>query len=283
MTKNINTTMQNEKDADFNQPSEIYQIFLKEQTLYFTDFNQDLDFFDENGNPQIYKSVAISRSKASKSNDTKVDSITVNIDNVNLEMSAYEAASEISGQRMVILKIFKNQLDNPDNKIYVFSGEMDAPAIDQHAMAVEVVSDLDTLNVQLPRRNFQVKCSWPEGFAGSGCGIDTNHYTQTGTIDSISSDGLTITDADRTESDDYWKYGTFIVGTEKQRIISNSNGNINLQFLLDAQAGDQYTIKAGCSKIRDDGQNGCARYNNQQNYGGFISIPRTRDPRTESY
>ena len=159
---------------------------------------------------------------------------------------------------------------------------MDSPTITQHSMSVNVVSELDTLDVRLPRRKFQTQCNWE--FGSEECGIDVEQYIQEGTIDSISSDDLTVTDAARTEPDDYWKYGILTIGEEEQLVRSNSNGNIVVEFpFVDAQAGDSYQIEPGCSKARDDNQNGCSRYNNTDRYGGFVSIPRLRDPRVEAY
>lgn len=282
MSKDINTTMENEKDAAANKPIELFIVELDEQTLCFCDYTENIDFYDKNGNQQTYEAVAISRGDVQTSIDTKVDEVQVSVDNVDLSMSAYEASSRINGRKMTIWKVFLDHLDDPDNYIFIFSGRMDAPAITQQKMSVNVVSELDTLDVQLPRRKFQTQCNWQ--FASEECGIDIDQYIQTGTVDSISSDGLTITDSDRTESDDYWKYGILTIGEEEQLVRSNSNGDIIVEFpFTNASAGDSYQIEPGCSKARDDNDNGCSRYNNTDRYGGFVSIPRIRDPRTEGY
>ena len=274
MPKDINTTMQTEKDAEQNQPVELYQVYLDEETLYLANHPENIEFFDENGNAQTYYAAALSRSKVETNTDTKVDSTKVQLDNVNREMSAYIANTEFVGRKMKIWKVFTNQLDSPDNYIPVFDGYMDKPEINQYSMSVTVVSNLDTLDKRLPGRTFSPKCQWV--FGSEECGVTIP--TKSGTIDSIS--GTTINDSDITEAADYWKHGTIESDNESRVITGSGSGYVEVEypFTTDIESGDSYNMKAGCDKSYDSGH-GCTFWNNTQYYGGFLSIPKIRDIR----
>jgi phage-related protein len=263
-------------------------------------YPEDIEFFDENGNQQIYTAAALQRDSVRTNTDTKVDTTQVTIDNVNKEMSSYIAHNEFVGRRMKILKVFLDAdktvktisimgrtefdqlLDNfegggleyYENHIVIFDGYMDKPQINQYSMSVSVVSKLDTLDKRLPGRTFQVKCNWV--FAGEECGKTIP--TKSGTIDNIS--GATINDSDITETSDYWKHGTITVENESRIITGSGSGYVEVEypFSTDVAAGDSYDIKAGCDKSYNSGH-GCTFWINTQFYGGFLSIPKIKDIR----
>lgn len=274
MPKDLNTTMETEKNAEQNQPVELYQVFLDQGTLYLANHPKNIEFYDENGNAQIYTAAALKRSKVETNTDTKVDQTRVQIDNVTKEMSAYIANTTFVGRRMAIWKVFTNQLNSPDNYIPIFDGYMDKPEINQYSMSVTVVSNLDTLDKRLPGRTFSPKCQWV--FGSEECGVTVP--TKTGTIDSIS--GTTINDSDITEATDYWKHGSITVGTESRVITGSGSDYVGVEypFSTDVTAGDSYEMKAGCDKSYDGGH-GCSFWGNTQFYGGFLSIPKIRDIR----
>ncbi|MCF8002446.1 MAG: hypothetical protein K9K76_11410, partial [Halanaerobiales bacterium] len=70
MPKDINSVIETLKDNPENMPFEIYQIYLDEETLYLACFPEDIQFFDENGNPQTYYAAALSRQAVSTKTDT---------------------------------------------------------------------------------------------------------------------------------------------------------------------------------------------------------------------
>lgn len=274
MARDLSTDVENEKDKDANKPIEIYQIHLDENTLYLADYTEDIEFFDEDGNPQTYFAASLKRDSINTDVETKVDSCTVEIDNVDLSMSAYSDDTEFVDRKLVIWKVFRDHLDNFENKIVLFEGLMDAPRISQHAMSVQVTSKLDTLDKDLPRGYYQIHCRFEFGDPET-CGKDVPEVNNT--VDNI--DGLIVYDDKITQADNFWKYGAITIGTETRIIESSSDGQVKVEFPFDkAQVGDDYTLKAGCDKTMD-GSHGCKRWNNQQFYGGFLSIPRIRDVR----
>lgn len=277
MARSLSTDMLAEKDKEQNQPRELYQIHLDQETIYLAMHPHDIEFFDENGDPQTYYAAALSRDAINTNTDTKVDTTKVQIDNVTRDMSAYIANTEFVGRRMVIWKVFLDELDDPNDYIPVFDGYMDEPQISQYAMSVKVVSSLDTLDKKLPGRTFQVSCNWQ--FSSEECGVTVP--TKTGTVDSLSSDHITINDSDITEASNYWKYGSITIDNQTRIIKESGSGYVKVEypFPADVSAGDSYDMRAGCNKSYDNGVNNCSDWNNTQFYGGFLSIPKIKDIR----
>jgi hypothetical protein len=274
MPRTINAVIENLKDEPYNMPIELYQIFLDEETLYLAMYPEDIEFFDENGDPQTYTAAALSRSTIETNTDTQVDQCEVQIDNVTREMSAYIANTEFVDRELAIWKVFLEDLSDPQNYVEIFRGKMDAPKINQYQMSVAVVSRLDTLDRKLPARTFQVQCPWQFGDSDT-CGATVPE--KTGTIDSISSDHMTMNDSDITESIGYWEHGEITINNEKRIITESGSGYVTVEypFSADVEAGDNYEMQAGCNKSYDGGVNSCSGWGNTDYYGGFLSIPKT--------
>jgi len=277
MPRTINAVLEAIKNQSENMPIELYQIYLDEEILYLACYPEDINFFDENGNPQTYYAAALSRTAIKTNTDTEVDKCEVSIDNVTREMSAYIANTEFVGRRMVIWKVFLDDLSSADNYVPIFDGIMDAPKINQYQMTVTVVSKLDILGRKLPARIFQVQCPWQFGEPDT-CGATAP--TKSGTVDSLSADYMTINDADITEAAGYWEHGEITIGKESRTITGSGSGYVTVEYPFSAniQAGDSYSMKAGCDKSYDGGH-GCTFWGNTQFYGGFLSIPEIRDVR----
>lgn len=263
-----------EKDKDYNWPIELYQIFLDEETLYYAMFPEDINFYDENGNSQIYYAAAIKRDTVNKDNQIKPDTTTVTFDNVAREFSAYIANTEFVGRQVTIWKVFKNALESPENYIEIFTkGIIDSVSIDEQNLRANIVSNLDALDIELPGETYQVNCRFV--FGDEACGVSIP--SKTGIIDSVF--GAMINDSDITESADYWKHGSINVGKESRKITASGTGFIELEYpISNAQAGDSYDLKAGCDYSYDQGH-GCTFWSNTNFYGGFLDIPKIRNIR----
>lgn len=277
MAKNLNPDVEEQKNSEYNRPVELYQIFLDEETLYFAMYPEDIDYYDENGNTQTYYAAAISRNPVSKNNETSPDSTTIQLDNVMREWSAYVANTDIVGREVSIWKVFLDaDLNTSDNHIAIFTrGIIDTVSIDDQNLVATIVSNLDTLDIDLPRRTYQVKCDWPNGFGGDGCGVDVPELS--GIIEDI--DNKLIFNGNITEENDYWKYGIIKVNNESREIVGSGDGYIELEFqLFNADIGDEFEIMAGCD-FSYDGGHGCEFWNNTERYGGFLDIPKIRNIR----
>ncbi len=276
MPRILSPDMISQKNKEYNRPVELYQIFLDQETLYLAMYPENINFFDENGNPTTYYAAALSRSAVQTNIETKVDQTEVKIDNVNREMSAYIANTDFQGRRLVIWKVFLDKLDDPNNYVVVFDGIMDEPRVDQYSMVVTVVSKLDTLDRELPGRTYEVQCSWIFGDEECGKVVPPKN----GTVDSVSSDRMIIYDSAITEEMNYWKYGSIKIGKELRAVTESGVGYVKVEypFYIDIPTGTDYTLEAGCDKGYDT-PHGCQYWGNTQYYGGFLSIPRIRDVR----
>ena len=235
-----------EKNKNYNQPVELLRVFLDQETLYLARYQQDIQFFDEEGNTQTYRSFNWERGKVNTNTDTKVNSVDVSVANVSKEMSAYVANNDFKGRRLQIVKVFLNAKDNPKDEIIVFDGKMSAPSVNEQEISVKITDRLDTLDRQLPKRTFSRRCNWT--FGGEECGVTIP--AKSSTIDSISSDHLTINDDAITENADYWKYGIITVGDEKRLVSESGSGYVKVEypFLESVASGDNYDLEAGCDK-----------------------------------
>ena len=106
MVKTITSAIEAEKSAEANIPTELYQVFLPDTTLYFAVWPNQLDFYDENGDPQTYDPAAMSRRPVNRSKGMDVDRLEVQIDNVEREWSAYVSNYDLAGVKVVIWKVF---------------------------------------------------------------------------------------------------------------------------------------------------------------------------------
>ena len=299
MPRTLSPDALEQKDKEFNRPVELYQIFLDEETLYFAMFPENIEFFDENGNPQTYYAAAISREPVKKDNQTNPDSTTVTFDNVARDFSAYIANTEFVGREVTIWKVFLDAernvinlgriglgedeqmileegagLDYSENYIEIFTkGIIDSVSIDEQNLTAQIVSNLDSLDVELPGETYQVNCRFQ--FGDEACGV--NAPATTGQIDSI--DGATINDADMTVESDYWKNGSITVDNESRKVVESGPGYVKVEYAFaSAEAGDSYELEAGCDYSYDGGH-GCTFWGNTQFYGGFLDIPKIRNIR----
>ena len=263
------------------KPLEIYDIYLDSQTLHFAAFDRDLSFFDPDGDAQTYTALGISRNPIKTSAETKVDSCTIRLDNVNRAMASYISDEEFRGRKIVVRKIFADISGTwtKDDDIYMFKGIMDRPSIGEGAMEMSCVSRAGTFELECPKRGYTLLCPWK--FASSGCldggnSAATLYNLQSGTIDAGSTT-VVINDAARSEANDYWQYGEveFTSGDnddEKRTIkTSTKDDSFEVNIALDTapSAGDTYEIKRGCDKTITR----CSGLSNSSAFGGFFTIP----------
>jgi uncharacterized phage protein (TIGR02218 family) len=110
------------------------------------------------------------------------------------------------------------------------------------------------------------------------CGVDLTPYTFTGTITSVSEDGLTIGDTGRAEANGFFDFGKLTMNTGpsaglSMEIKQYTTGEMRLQLELafGIEVGDEYTIQAGCGKRYTEDCIG--RFNNGINFRGEPHLP----------
>jgi len=263
-----------------NKPVEVYDVYLDDQTLHFAAFDRDLSFFDPDGDAQTYTALGISRNPIKTSAETKVDSCSIRLDNVNRAMSSYIASTEFRGRKIVLRKIFADVSGTwtKDDDIYLSNGIMDKPVVGEGAMEIGCVSRAGTFELECPKRSFTLLCPWK--FASSGCvdGLSaaTLYNLQSGTVTAGSTTSV-IKDSNRSEATNYWRYGevSFTSGDndgEKRNVETNTaNDSFEVDIALDdaPDTGDTYEIKRGCDKTITR----CSGLSNSSAFGGFFTLP----------
>ncbi len=278
--RSLSEVFKGKKGLGYNQPIELYDIYLPDETLYYTTDNNDINFFDPAGTTKTYTPLGISRGKIETNIDTKIDSVEVKLVNVNRAFSSYVADQEFRGRRIVIRKVFRDALDSVNNAVTIFDGLMDRPEISEYSFKIIAVSRLGTLNLEVPRRTFQLLCNWK--FGSAECGADKNSVANkaVGTLDANSTKGF-LRDTARSEAISYWRDGILemTAGTAgnigiKRKVVAFVSGCVTLDFALPSTpaTGDGYTIQRGCDKtlLRCSGD-----FANQDSYGGFNTIPQS--------
>ena len=287
MSRDITANLTEELTTSEHRPIELYVVCLDDYTLYFTDHDANIEFFDLDGNPKTYTAVALSRGTVKTNIDNKIDSVVVRLDNINRAMTDYIADYEFRGRRMVILRVYENYLTSSDDYIAIFDGLMDSPAITEGAMELTVKSRLGTLSKRVPRRMYQLHCNW--GFGSTECTVDktatqiTNALIVTGSTASVL---MVSGDAHESLATDYYKFGSvkFTAGNNNKetRLILSSAGSfadsgvsgvkLGISYNLESDpVSDIVTVQQGCDKtptICND------KYANKVNYGGFLNIPQ---------
>lgn len=268
--RDLAPTIVAEKDKSENRPIELYQVYLPEVTLFLAAHDEPVPFFDEQGSPVTYLPIGVSRTPIKTNVETRVDECTVSIDNINRDMSAYVAHTDLSGRRCRILKVFFGLLDDPDHAVTVFDGLMDAPTLNEHAMQVTVRSRLDTLTVATPKRRYRKLCNWK--FGSPECGIDLASVTVNGTVQAIDTEGKTVTLSDRSEPEGHFTDGVLTIAGESRMVAASDGPTVTVDYPFTASViGEPYTLRRGCNKTYDESCVG--RFQNGHRFGGFVSVP----------
>ena len=267
----------------------VYTPTYHNQIFYFTDHDQNVDFFDLNGNPKTYNAIAISRSEVKTNIDTHIDSVMVRLDNINRAMTDYITTYRFRGRNMIIWRIYENYLTDSDDYLTIFDGSMDKPAIAEGSMEIVVKSRLGTLAKKVPRRMYQVHCNWE--FGGSECTIKKLRVVAMivdATVTAGSGNNVIVIEGASYEilDVDYYKFGSVIFtagdNNKETRSITYSKGSLanygvngvelGLSYSLTYDpGGDTATIQQGCDKTPTTCKN---KYDNLVNYGGFTTVPQ---------
>jgi uncharacterized phage protein (TIGR02218 family) len=122
-----------------------------------------------------------------------------------------------------------------------------------------------------------VSASCPATLGDAECTKDLTSFTFAGTVDSVTS-GLVFNDAARTEADDYFKFGKVTMtsgasnGYSAEVTASTDTGVISIfpPLPFGMEAGDTYSIVAGCDKAKATCKN---KFGNLVNFQGFPDCP----------
>lgn len=143
---------------------------------------------------------------------------------------------------------------------------------DQAELSIENV--LTSMRRTGLRRNWQKNC--PHVLYGPGCNVDKDDFRTDATVDALS--GNTITASEFDALDDGHFYGGFVEydlagGIVERRYVTAHAGAVLTLNTQPAGLTVGAAVRAFPGCAHNTGPNGCARFDNQPNYGGQRFIP----------
>lgn len=167
--------------------------------------------------------------------------------------------------------------DTSAGLIHLFEGRIGEVETDRGAAVLTVNSDIELLDVKLPRRTFQAGCG--HRLYGHACGLSASSW-QTGTVvQAGSTASLLLLSSISGRAFGFFEGGVavFVTGnlTGVRRTIKTHQDidRITLTSALPVlpAAGDQVMLRPGCDKARAT----CAsKFDNVVNFGGYPFVPK---------
>ncbi len=133
----------------------LVEISLSTSTLYYTD--ADMDIYH---NGKVYLSRGLAFDVANLSLLPKVDSLSVELDNVQLEMSSVMMNNEVRGRQFTVYRVALDQYLNVLATALLFLGQMDRISYDHQRCRIEVYNQFIKWQTPTPRRKHITTCAW---------------------------------------------------------------------------------------------------------------------------
>lgn len=220
-------------------------------------------------------------------------SIGIEVDNLSITINALDENTiggipivqafhngQMDGARFKLERIFMDAstpTDTSAGTIKLFEGRIIEPEFDRNTIQASVASDLDELNVQMPRNLYQPSCS--NTLFDHACGLNRENYALETTIAAGSTASRILCDINQPQG--WFTQGVieFLEGGNKglKRTIRLHELDVlllTLPLLENPEVGQRIKIYPGCDKRPETCQN---RFNNFSRFRGapFIPIPET--------
>lgn len=271
-------------DANQFIMADLYTITTVQNDVYrYTNYDFDLIVAGE-----LYRSDGpiISRDGITLSLGVEVDNLSITIDVTDEEtfeslriVQAFHNG-QMDGARFKLERIFMDASTSTDTSagtIKLFEGRIIEPEFDRNTIQASVASDLDELNVQMPRNLYQPSCS--NTLFDHACGLNRENYALETTIAAGSSASRILCDINQPQG--WFTQGVieFLEGGNKglKRTIRLHELDVlllTLPLLENPEVGQRIKVYPGCDKRLETCQN---RFNNFARFRGapFIPIPET--------
>ena len=224
-----------------------------------------------------YDPYPIKRSKISFSTDLKTDQTDVTLaKNWGIDMGIRKDV--LAGATIQIYRVNADLADT--DSVLLFDGEVSDTQIDESIIKLRCAT-LDFLNIELPKREFQVGCNWQ--LYGSHCGVTLANFlvSTTNSLFTTSTKVISAPEiqafAGTTFADNYFR-GGYVTGLSSdnrdltRHITSHVGITITIlpPFPFDFALTDDIQLAPGCDHNLTDCED---KFNNLINYGGFPWIP----------
>ncbi|WP_149958192.1 DUF2163 domain-containing protein [Acinetobacter pittii] len=220
-------------------------------------------------------------------------SIGIEVDNLSITINALDENTiggipivqafhngQMDGARFKLERIFMDAstpTDTSAGTIKLFEGRIIEPEFDRNTIQASVASDLDELNVQMPRNLYQPSCS--NTLFDHACGLNRENYALETTIAAGSTASRILCDINQPQG--WFTQGVieFLEGGNKglKRTIRLHELDVlllTLPLLEYPEVGQRIKVYPGCDRRMETCQN---RFNNFARFRGapFIPIPET--------
>ncbi|WOE31987.1 MULTISPECIES: DUF2163 domain-containing protein [unclassified Acinetobacter] len=220
-------------------------------------------------------------------------SLGVEVDNLNVTIYATDDHTiggipivkafhngQMDGARFKLERIFLDMnepLDTSAGTIKLFEGRIIEPEFDRNEISFNVASDLDVLNVKMPRNLYQPSCT--NTLFDNACGLLRENYVVNTVIETSSTEARILCQLNQPQG--WFTQGVveFLEGGNvglKRTIRLHESGALLLTLpLLEApQVGQKIKVYPGCDKRLETCDN---RFKNRVFFRGapFIPVPET--------
>ncbi len=260
--------------------ADLYTITLLDGSAhYYADYDFDLEF-----GGHVFKSdeFIFNRGKISLTVGTQVDSLDIDIYATSGALIAGATLPQMAhnggldGARVKVERVFmpaSSPIDTTAGSVFLFEGRLSEVDSSRYEVTGKVNSDLELLNIQMPRNLYQSSCM--HSLYDSGCTVDRQAFKVAGTLSAGSTANNLITSL--TQAAGYFTQGTIIFTSGanagvRRTIRSYAGGVVSLTLPLKGAvvAGDAFIAYAGCDNTQATCQ---AKFSNKQNFRGFPFIP----------
>lgn len=272
--------------------ADLYTFSIRKAKWVSSGSNMDLQIYDANYyyssldidtvyNGNNYKStdLLIERSKIKTVIGVEVDTLNLNIyasSNMVMEGFAFiqaAAGGVLDGASVVMDRAYLDSNRNVIGTTNMFTGQVAQVQVSRSMASVQVKSDLDLLNIQMPRNLYQSGCQ--HSVYDAGCGVSRAGKSAISAVKEGSAS--VITPNSLMGSVGYWDLGSIIFTSGKlsgmMRTISSWDGaHLNLVLPLPGapDIGDTFLVYPGCDKTQATCQ---SKFNNVMHFKGFPYIP----------
>jgi uncharacterized phage protein (TIGR02218 family) len=194
----------------------------------------------------------------------------------NQPAAAFALAGGFDGCRLTVDRVFATsyQANAPTGNLNVFTGRVSDVEVTGTAIQLEARSEVELLNVKLPRNLYMGSCM--HTLYDSGCGLSAAAFETSGVVGANSTRYLLVSNL--AQADGYFNLGVVVFNTGamanlSRTVRSYANGDVvpAFPFPVAPAPGDTFVVRPGCDKLYAT-CNGPV-FNNANNYRGFEFIP----------
>ena len=271
--KTVSTEYAGKEEATKRKPIELFHIYDNVGIDEFFCSSDIAVVYDGD----TYNPASVYRGEIEYNAELEISKMVITTDYLNPAVSQFIATNPPQAVWVKCLKLFSDM--SPYEADVIFVGQISTVSISGTRASATVVGFEMFLNRPACVLKYQNQCNYT--LFETGCGLLEASYAAAKTVDSVSSDGLTVVVTSMSEADGYYSLGymkEFIGGYAMYRmIVSHSGTSLRLRFKFPTDPTGAITIYPGC----DGDIITCTdKFSNEANFLGFPYIPEKNPTRT---